>query len=181
MRPARPGRGADDPPPSALREKAPVFSGQFIERGCVLPRRLLAGDGQLGCVLFELAPVLLCCGLVRGGDRWACKRRGRQGEGQNDLCHDGLPVVAHREDVTGNRMRRLERSLRFPGDSHDLPAPRPERIWRSAQDGDRRKILICVVEATPGIEPGYTVLQSRQRAFMGIDENQSALISLVEN
>src|SRR6516165_711625 len=35
------------------------------------------------------------------------------------------------------------------------------------------------VEATPGIEPGYTVLQPRQRAFMAIGDNQPALTSLV--
>jgi hypothetical protein len=47
---------------------------------------------------------------------------------------------------------------------------------RSAQDRDRRKILICIVEATPGIEPGYTVLQSRQGTLMWVDENHCALI-----
>jgi hypothetical protein len=37
------------------------------------------------------------------------------------------------------------------------------------------------VEATPGIEPGYTVLQSRRTAFMGVDESHPTLISFVEN
>jgi hypothetical protein len=37
------------------------------------------------------------------------------------------------------------------------------------------------LEATPGIEPGYTVLQARQGAFMAIDDNQSPLIFFVEN
>jgi hypothetical protein len=27
----------------------------------------------------------------------------------------------------------------------------------------------CLLEATPGIEPGYTVLQARQTAFMTVD------------
>jgi hypothetical protein len=36
--------------------------------------------------------------------------------------------------------------------------------------------LICIVEATPGIEPGYTVLQSRQGTLMWVDENHCALI-----
>src|SRR5262245_17242333 len=49
---------------------------------------------------------------------------------------EGFPVVAHRDDVTGNRMRGLQPSLRFPGDSRDLPASRPERF------GDRRKMEI---------------------------------------
>jgi hypothetical protein len=47
--------------------------------------------------------------------------------------------------------------------------------------GDRGKILICIVEATPGIEPGYTVLQARQGTFMSVDLNPCALISLVED
>jgi hypothetical protein len=48
--------------------------------------------------------------------------------------------------------------------------------------GDGESIqVIDLLEATPGIEPGYTVLQSRQGAFMAIDENQPALISFVEN
>jgi hypothetical protein len=45
----------------------------------------------------------------------------------------------------------------------------------------RNTPVIDLLEATPGIEPGYTVLQSRQGAFMAIDENQPALISFVEN
>src|SRR5262245_38184036 len=151
-RPAVAARG--DRPPSPFREKSPVFSGQFIE--CVFPRQLLAGGGQFGCVLFELAPVLLVRVLVQSADRRACKRRSRQGEGQNDICHGWFSCGAHRDDVTENRPRGLEPSWRFPGDSRDLPAPRPEKIRRS----DRRKILICIVEATPGIKPGYTVLQT---------------------
>src|SRR5262245_30864873 len=110
-----PGRSADDWPPSAFREKAPVFSGQFIERGCVLPRRLLAGDGQLGCVLFEFAPVLLCRALVQGGDRCACKYRSRQGESQNNLCHDGFLGCSQ-----GRRN----------GKSHATPAAELEISWR---------------------------------------------------
>jgi hypothetical protein len=35
-------------------------------------------------------------------------------------------------------------------------------------DGDPLQLLISL-EATPGIEPGYTVLQARQTAFMTVD------------
>ena len=41
--------------------------------------------------------------------------------------------------------------------------------WAASRFGNRRKVLIRIVEATPGIEPGYTVLQSRQGTFMGVD------------
>ena len=44
----------------------------------------------------------------------------------------------------------------------------------------RNKLPILLVEATPGIEPGYTVLQSHRGVFMTIDENRPALFSLVE-
>src|SRR5262245_36865829 len=103
--------------PLAFREQAPVSSGQFIERGCVLSRRLLAGGGQLGCILFELAPVLLFRVLIQGGDRRVCKHRSRHGQGQNDVCHDNFPVVAHRRtsgksDATPGA--ELEISWRFP-------------------------------------------------------------------
>ena len=37
------------------------------------------------------------------------------------------------------------------------------------------------LEATPGIEPGYTVLQSRHTTFMGMLANRRGLILLKEN
>src|SRR5262245_6052767 len=110
------GRGAGDRPPSAFREKSPVFSGQVIER--VFPRQLLAGGGQFGCVLFELAPVLLVRVLVQSADRRACKRRSRQGEGQNDRCHGWFSCDCSQGRRNGKSAARpgaeLEISWRFP-------------------------------------------------------------------
>jgi hypothetical protein len=37
------------------------------------------------------------------------------------------------------------------------------------------------LEATPGIEPGYTVLQSRETTFMGMLADHRGLISFKEN
>src|SRR5262245_10807728 len=73
---------------SSFREKPPISSCQFIERGGILPQHLVT-IGDLFCRVFlEHAPVLL---LFQGGNRNAYERGGGQGEDQNDVRHDGLP------------------------------------------------------------------------------------------
>src|SRR4029079_8523539 len=84
--------------------EAPIFLCQLVERGCVLPPQLMAIGDLFRGVFREDAPVLL---LFRGGNRKACERRGGQGEGegQDDVDHDGLPLIALNRGVPGGSGR----------------------------------------------------------------------------
>src|SRR3954466_847473 len=93
MKKRKPTTGRSSRSDSSFRHEALIFSCRFVERGCVLPPQLLAIGDLFRGVFREDAPVLL---LFRGGNRNACERGGEQGEGegQDDVDHDGLPLIA---------------------------------------------------------------------------------------
>src|SRR6476620_10239824 len=92
MKKRKPTAGRPSRSDSSFRQEALIFSRQFVEQGCVLPRQLLAIGDLFRWVFREDAPVLL---LFHGGNR-----RG-EGEGQDDVDHDGLPLIAYNGCVPG--------------------------------------------------------------------------------
>src|SRR5262245_8259949 len=79
------------------------------------------------------------------------------------------------------RFRRLQSQLHESAACLQTAVLNEAVFGRTAFAPQRLTRLVEFVEATPGIEPGYTVLQSRQGTLMAVDENRLTLISLVEN
>jgi hypothetical protein len=143
------------PGAQSFRQLHPIIVQLDVEIPLVLPIRLLRKLCAIGshpaCVV-----VLLALGLT-------CVHDGTMGLPHSGVCsiHDStMPPRCHWRRRWHDNGRGTLKG--FPASSQSrlcAPESRPE---------SQAKSLDFIVEATPGIEPGYTVLQSRRAAFMGV-------------